>query len=74
MNILDENIIASQRQPLRGWRIPADLPFHFGQATPYNPLVSLLLEGRKSQGVSAYILRQRLRWGKGVPNAARMAF
>src|SRR5262245_24642737 len=55
-------------------QIRADLPLHFGQATPYNSLVSLLLEGRKSLGVSAYILRQLLGWGKGVPNASRMAF
>jgi hypothetical protein len=51
-----------------------DLPLHFGQATPYNSLVLLILEGRKSLGVSAYILRQLLGWGKGVPNASRIAF
>jgi hypothetical protein len=51
-----------------------DLPPHFGQATPYNSLGSLLLEGRKSMGVSAYILGKLLAWGKGVPNASRIAF
>ena len=51
-----------------------DLPPHFGQATPYNSLGSLILEGRKSMGVSAYILCKLLAWGKGVPNASRIAF
>jgi hypothetical protein len=51
-----------------------DLPLHFGQATPYNSLVSLLLEGRKSLGVPAYILCQLPGGGKGVPNASRIAF
>jgi len=53
---------------------PADLLPHFGQATPYNPLVSLLLEDRKSRGVSAYMLCKLLAWGKGVPNASSIAF
>ena len=51
-----------------------DLPPHFGQATPYNSLVLLILEDRKTRGVSAYILCKLLAWGKGVPNASRIAF
>ena len=46
----------------------------FGQATPYNSLGSLVLEDRKTRGVSAYILRKLLAGGKGVPNASRIAF
>ena len=52
----------------------SDLPPHFGQATPYNSLVLLILEDRKTRGVSAYILCKLLAWGKGVPNASRIAF
>ena len=51
-----------------------DFPPHFGQATPYNSLVLLILEDRKTRGVSAYILCKLLAWGKGVPNASRIAF
>ena len=51
-----------------------DLPPCFEQITPYNSLGSLVLWSREDVEVSAYILRQLLAGGNGVPNASRIAF
>src|SRR5262245_36426238 len=65
--------ILAERSADRTFLPLTELPSHFGQATPYTPLVSLLREDSKSRGVSASMVCTLLAGGQGVPNASSMA-